>query len=120
MIEILPSFLGQVMLQKYSIDRVTIQINPIRIFQNKCIFPSVTCNNIRTYPHVIKFSMFIFFDHNSFSTDQHKGVNSWLQLGMISSLRGIKELVDQVSVSNLCIQISKLFTFYLIYFFLKK
>ena len=26
------------------------------------------------------------------------GVNSWLHLGMISSLRGIKELVDQVPV----------------------
>ena len=83
-------------------------------------------NSLLTFPlshfHTIIFNqsfkqpLFLLY-HGLFDPLLGRFFNNGLHLGMISSLWGIKELVDQVPVSNFCIQISKLFTFSLICLF---
>ena len=64
----------------------------------------ITFFGVSSYSYNISFnqgstSNLLFLLHHDFSSPLiNNGVNSWLHLGMISSLRGIKELIDQVPV----------------------
>ena len=60
MIHKFPPPLGQVMFEKPSIEWTSFQLRPILMLYNEGILTSVCCNDIRTYPHVIKLPMFIF------------------------------------------------------------